>query len=183
MDSDSLQQKYLEARKSDAALSQLIAGNPFKRLVFAVIRRTLEKYSSKQVDAEEIENIYGQVVYKLTHSLIYLKKVVVNFPSYVSRSASNQTIDYLRVKKLAFANVKDNPGHALPQIGKWIVERAINLIRKEHGDKTAQIAYLRINEELTFREIAEIMEMKKSTVADQFKKARAIILQQMEFYK
>ena len=183
MGSDSLQQKYLRARSSDTALSQLIAGNSFKRLVFAVICRTLEKYLSKQVDAEEIENIYGQVIYKLTHSLIYLKKVVVNFPAYVSRSASNQTIDYLRARKLSFANVKDNPGHVFPQTGKWVVERAISRIRNEHGDRAAQIAYLRINEELSFREIAEIMEMKKSTVADQFLKARAIILQQMELYK
>jgi len=183
LSSDSLQQKYLKARSSDTALSQLIAGNSFKRLVFAVIRRTLEKYSSKQVDAEEIENIYGQVVYKLTHSLIYLKKIVVNFPAYVSRTASNQTIDFLRAKKLAFANVKDNPGHVLPQTGKWVVEHAITQIRNEFGDQVAQIAYLKITKELSFREIAEIMEMKKSTVADKFKKARVIILQQMEFYK
>ena len=182
MGSDSLQHKYLESRDSDKKLSSLIASNELKRYITSVILRTLSKYSSRPVDQEDIENIYGQVIFKLTHALLYIKKVVVNFTSYVSRCTSNQTIDYLRSKKLAFIDTGVNPGQVAPPTGKWLVKEAISRIRNQLGDITAQIAYLKIVEELSFREIAELMEMKKSTVADQFKKARKILLRLMEFY-
>ncbi|MBU5591798.1 sigma-70 family RNA polymerase sigma factor [Clostridium sp. MSJ-4] len=129
-------------------------------------------------DKEAAEDI-TQEVFITVYNKLYMYNSKYKFSNWILQIARNKCIDYIRKYKRVYeANIEEVIGLASKEPSpeqklefkelKTNVERFIN----DLGDIDKQILILRYAEELTFLDIAEIMNMSESAVKRRYYKSR-----------
>lgn len=151
---------------------------PLQNLIFKMVN-----------DKNEVEDLIQEVFIKVFNSLRNYSQEYA-FSTWIYRIAINNTIDYLRKKKLETFSINsdaddddDRPGFEIPDTSysadasiileqrQQIINDAINSL----PDKYKKVIELRHKEELSYEEISEILNLPIGTVKAHLFRARELL--------
>lgn len=132
---------------------------------------------SKTVSEDLVQEVFTDL-WKLRHTLDKNKSIVV----YLYQATKNKALDYLDHKKVVWRYQEnyrqENDRFVTPEIIKWEDEAFIKAVRKaiDNLPRRAQQAYVLHREDgLTYREIADVMDISVKTVESQISRALDIL--------